>query len=63
MFELSLPSSDWDPDLLSADLPAKVALPGSEKQDLYRGSAAVLDGHGPAGSQHHLLPHESGHAV
>lgn len=57
------PSTDWDPDLLPADVPAEVALPGSEEQDLYRGSAAVFHGNGPAVPQHHLLPHEPGHAV
>lgn len=55
--------ADRDPDLLPADVPAEAALPGSAEQDLHRGPAAVLHGHGPAVSQHHLLPHEPGHAV
>lgn len=57
------PSTDRDPDLLPADVAAEVAIPGSEEQDLHRGSAAVLHGHGPAGPQHHILPYEPGHAV
>lgn len=60
---LASTSTDWDPDPLPADIPAEAALPGSQEQDLYRGFAAVVHGHGPAGSQHHLLPHEPGHAV
>ncbi len=59
----SSPSTDWDPDLLPADVATEAALPGSEEQDLHWGSAAVLHGHGAAGPQHHLLPHELGHAV
>lgn len=59
----NLSSADRDPDLLPADVPPEVALPGSEEQDLHRGPSAVLHGHGPAGAQHHILPHESGHAV
>lgn len=57
------PSTDRDPDLLPADVAAEVAIPGSEEQDLHRGSAAVFHGHSPAGPQHHILPYEPGHAV
>lgn len=55
--------SDWNLDILPADQQTAAPLPGSEEQDLHRGPAAVINGIGPAGPQHHQQPHEPRHAV
>lgn len=59
----SLSSPDRDLDIVPADEQTEAPLPGSEEQDLHRGPAAVVHGHGTASSQHHQQPHEPRHAV
>lgn len=48
---------------MPADEQTEAPVPGSEEQDLHRGPAAVVHGHGAASSQHHQQPHEPRHAV
>lgn len=59
----ALLSPDRDLDVVPADKQTEAPVPGSEEQDLHRGPAAVVHGHGAASAQHHQQPHEPCHAV